>query len=269
MRATDLGRNIRDCAFLLLLNHDISSETCLISSFVPYYSAKPHHAQHVMRQNITACMLLMIILLFDYFASTAAAIPSPQPQPRSLTHPNYDARRDIGAISHRAGRNPTLIETAKHVSFLPVVYVSILNSVINILRPDPAIIWQARVPRILWELCIAFVAKSANQNQPSVCLLLCLMMVPTALMDIFVWAPSFAMFADFETCSGGGFLSRQPKVCTSDYVTGIGRLFVTAQSLFTGVFYLFTAVVSWITFAESRDLSVANKNALAMANAMR
>jgi len=30
----------------------------------------------------------------------------------------------------------------KDISFLPVVYVSIINTVINILRPDPSIIWQ-------------------------------------------------------------------------------------------------------------------------------
>ena len=30
----------------------------------------------------------------------------------------------------------------KDISFLPVVYVSLVNTVINILRPDPSIIWQ-------------------------------------------------------------------------------------------------------------------------------
>ena len=30
----------------------------------------------------------------------------------------------------------------KGISFLPVVYVSLVNTVINILRPDPSIIWQ-------------------------------------------------------------------------------------------------------------------------------
>ena len=30
----------------------------------------------------------------------------------------------------------------KDISFLPVVYVSLINTVINILRPDPSIIWQ-------------------------------------------------------------------------------------------------------------------------------
>lgn len=154
----------------------------------------------------------------------------------------------------------------KEVSFLPVVYMSTFNSVVNIMRPDPSIFWQARIPRAFWEICIAIIAKSATDtSNPSVSLLLCLMLVPTALMDIFVWAPSFAMFASFESCTDGGIFSRQPKVCTSDYVNGVGRLFVSIQSLVTGVFYLFAAVVSWTVYAESRDSSIAKKNAMAMA----
>jgi len=47
------------------------------------------------------------------------------------------------------------------------------------------------------------------------------------------------------------------------------HLQVTVQSLFTGVFYLFTAVVSWTTYAEIRDTSIAKKNAYAMANALQ
>jgi len=94
------------------------------------------------------------------------------------------------------------------------------------------------------------------------------MMIPTALVDIFVWAPAFAAFATFETCTGGGIMSRQPRVCVSDYVKGVGRLFVSVQSLLTGVLYLFAAVVSWTVFAESRDSSVARKNAQAMADSM-
>ena len=127
---------------------------------------------------------------------------------------------------------------------------------------------QARIPRALWEICIAFVAKSANEENTSACLLLCLMLLPTALVDIFVWAPSFAWFARFESCQGGGILSRQPRVCTADYAKGIGRLFVTAQSLATGVLYLFAAVVSWTVWAETRDSSIAKKNARAIADAL-
>lgn len=207
---------------------------------------------------------LLICLLLNFASVVAISSSSPQKIRRNS---KYDMQKNNGAIvSHHDVQNPTL---TKEVSFLPVVYVSIINSVINTIRPDRAIIWQARVPRALWEICIAFVAKSANNtSNPSVCLLLCLMTIPTALIDIFIWAPSFAMFANFETCTGGGILSRQPKVCTSDYVKGVGRLFVSVQSLLTGVFYLFTAVISWTFFIESRDSSVAKKNAMAMANTL-
>ena len=57
------------------------------------------------------------------------------------------------------------------------------------------------------------------------------MTVPTALMDIFVWAPGFALFAEFETCTGGGLLSRRPRMCTVDYAKGVGRLFVSADGV--------------------------------------
>jgi hypothetical protein len=92
------------------------------------------------------------------------------------------------------------------------------------------------------------------------------MTISTAFIDIFVWAPMFAFLANFETCSGGGIFSRQPRVCTSDYMKGIGRLFVSVQSMATGVFYLVTAVVSWSAFADSRDSKIATKNAEALAN---
>ena len=44
---------------------------------------------------------------------------------------------------------------------------------------------------------------------------------------------------------------------------------VTVQSLFTGVFYLFMTVVSWTTYAKSRDFSIVKKNAKAMADALQ
>mmetsp|Transcript_15424 Transcript_15424/g.28021 ORF Transcript_15424/g.28021 Transcript_15424/m.28021 type:complete len:181 (-) Transcript_15424:56-598(-) len=167
----------------------------------------------------------LLIFLLLHFSSVVAV--SSSPTEKIIRNSKYrDMQKNNGAIvSHHDVQNPTL---TKEVSFLPVVYVSIINSVINTIRPDRAIIWQARVPRALWEICIVFVAKSANNTfNPSVCLLLCLMTIPTALMDIFIWAPSFVMLANFETCTGGGILSRQPKVCTSDYVKGVGRLFVS------------------------------------------
>lgn len=126
------------------------------------------------------------------------------------------------------------------------------------------------------------------------------MTISTAFIDIFVWAPMFAFLATFETCSGGGIFSRQPRVCTSDYMKGIGRLFVSCyvavdvemkrdwsnnitchlcpifngwslsqvsvQSMATGVFYLVTAVVSWSAFADSRDSKVRFRSMKCMHN---
>lgn len=87
---------------------------------------------------------------------------------------------------------------------------------------------KARVPRALWEICIAVVATHAKTSNPLFCLVLALMTISTALIDIFIWAPGFAMFASFETCTGGGIFSLQPKICTTDYVKGAGRLFVSS-----------------------------------------
>jgi len=178
--------------------------------------------------------LLLILLLLLFFASSVAKTPLPRTS--LIVKPKYEDEKHShsGAVElHHGVKNLTTL--TKKVSFLPVVYVAVINSVINVLRPDAAIIWQARVPRVLWEVCIAIVAKSASTSNPSTCLLLCLMTVPTALIDIFVWAPSFAMFANFETCTGGGIFSRQPKVCTSDYQKGIGRLFVSLTNLLFAV----------------------------------
>ena len=44
---------------------------------------------------------------------------------------------------------------------------------------------------------------------------------------------------------------------------------VTVQSLLTGIIYLLAAVMSWTVFAESRDTSIARKNAMAMAETMQ
>ncbi|KAL7548221.1 hypothetical protein ACHAWF_011522 [Thalassiosira exigua] len=165
-----------------------------------------------------------VILSAFHEASKPGKRAASTPPPRRGAVANREREWRLGAATRRDLYDPS---PANEVSFRPVVYVSLLNSVVNVVRPDSAIIWQARVPRALWEICIAVVAKSASASNPSVCLLLCLMMLPTALMDIFVWAPGFAMFASFETCTGGGLLSRHPKVCTSDYGKGIGRLFVS------------------------------------------
>mmetsp|Transcript_26467 Transcript_26467/g.41025 ORF Transcript_26467/g.41025 Transcript_26467/m.41025 type:complete len:271 (+) Transcript_26467:120-932(+) len=150
--------------------------------------------------------------------------------------------------------------------FSMVTYVCIINAIINLFRPDRDISIQARLPRCMWEayiaLCANFAAANWRQNQ-TVLVLLSIMTGTTALIDIFIWAPLFAAFASFETCEGGWFTGVR-RVCYSDYTKGFGRLFVSAHSLFTGIFFLITSVRAFGAFTAARDERVANRNAEAM-----
>ena len=117
--------------------------------------------------------------------------------------------------------------------------------------------------------------------------LLSIMTATTALIDIFIWAPLFATFSSFETCSGGWFTGK-PYVCVKDYTKGWSRLVVrifplwvievfyscriqphllhscplwvgnknlqtSMQSLFGGIFYLMTSVVAWLEYSSIRQ----------------
>eukprot|EP00970_Alexandrium_tamarense_P009551 scaffold1917_cov196-Alexandrium_tamarense.AAC.12 len=192
-------------------------------------------------------MMLFLSICGDASSTPWSATLSTQHHDRALQRRTDASIINISSVDLIHGHQ------SKEVSFLPVVYVAIINAVVNSLRPEPSISWQARVPRVLWEVCIACVAIHVSTSNPPQCLVLSLMTISTAFIDIFVWDPMFAFLATFETCSGGGIFSRQPRVCTSDYMKGIGRLFVSVQSMATGVFYLVTAVVSWSAFADSRD----------------
>mmetsp|Transcript_4871 Transcript_4871/g.5841 ORF Transcript_4871/g.5841 Transcript_4871/m.5841 type:complete len:271 (-) Transcript_4871:819-1631(-) len=144
----------------------------------------------------------------------------------------------------------------KEARFEGVVFVAFLNILLNTMRPDEDISWQMRFPRFCWELSVALVASCTNHQKrtaPAVYLLLSLMTGSTALVDVFVWAPIFAYTASFETCTGGGLFSRQPKVCYPDYAKGFGRLIVSGQSLFTGLYYLMTAIMAWGAYTSVRD----------------
>lgn len=48
-----------------------------------------------------------------------------------------------------------------------VVRVAIANMLFNALRPDPMVSWSLRLPRVLWELSIATVARGARQRPSS------------------------------------------------------------------------------------------------------
>jgi hypothetical protein len=51
--------------------------------------------------------------------------------------------------------------------FTLVVRVAIANMLFNALRPDPMVSWSLRLPRVLWELSIATVARGARQRPTS------------------------------------------------------------------------------------------------------
>ena len=126
-----------------------------------------------------------------------------------------------------------------YYSWLNIIpYISFTNIVINLLRPDPDIAFWQRLPRCFWEMYVAVAALFAADGikrelifQKSWRLMLLIFMTgTTAIIDIFVWAPLFAVFTSFQTCEGGIFTGK-PYTCYSDYTKGFGRLFVSILNL--------------------------------------
>jgi len=161
--------------------------------------------------------------------------------------------------------------------FAPVIFVSTANSIINTFRPDPHIPWTLRVPRILWEVAIALVARTAAtaarksststylSASPHTYLLLCIMLLTTAVTDIFLWAPVFAYMTNFETCHGGWWTRRGGDVrCYRDYAKGMSRLVVVFQSIVGGLVYLSTSLVAWNGYVACRDQQKVNRDVLVM-----
>merc|ERR1712232_1455427 len=136
--------------------------------------------------------------------------------------------------------------------FGAIIFVSAANMLINTVRFDADIPFAWRFPRFMWELSIMTIATLANTSRsPILSLLLAIMLGPTAFFDIFVWAPIFAFFANFETCTGGWF--GQARNCYTDNWKGYGRLIVSFQSLYGGLFYLATAIIAFNEFMKDRD----------------
>ena len=162
--------------------------------------------------------------------------------------------------------------------FAAVIFVSTANLIINTFRPDPHIPWTLRLPRILWEVAITLVARTAAAatressstssplyNSPHTYLLLCIMLFTTSLTDIFLWAPVFAYFTNFETCHGGWWMRRGGDVrCYRDYAKGISRLVVVFQSIVGGLVYLSTSLVAWNGYVACRDQQKVNRDVLVM-----
>jgi hypothetical protein len=164
--------------------------------------------------------------------------------------------RAVDAISsaHLNDKPPpgnSYLETSVQTSFASVVVVAAANLCLNILRPDPFVSWQMKVPRILWEIAIMAVAMTATDTAlPAMYVLLAVVLGSTAMVDLFFWAPLYATFSQFESCRGGIFTKR---VCRSDYTKGIGRLVVVFQCVGTGFFYLMSAITAMGSFTALRD----------------
>ena len=142
-------------------------------------------------------------------------------------------------------------------------YIAAANLIINVLRPDPTISIQMRVPRLIWEMTIMVLAKTATiTTVPAVYLLLAFILGSTAVVDLFVWAPLFATFASFETCEGIGFF--QPRKCRSDYTKGVGRMLVVVQCISTGLFYLMSAISAMGSFTTIREEQKVQRQVRAM-----
>ena len=179
------------------------------------------------------------------------------------------AQQDI--LSHEnPGRYPSdlspgnlYLRTHQRTSFDAVSYVAAANLIINVLRPDPTISIQMRVPRLIWEMTIMVLAKTATiTTVPAVYLLLAFILGSTAVVDLFVWAPLFATFASFETCEGIGFF--QPRKCRSDYTKGVGRMLVVVQCISTGLFYLMSAISAMGSFTTIREEQKVQRQVRAM-----
>jgi hypothetical protein len=144
------------------------------------------------------------------------------------------------------------LKTQERTSFDAVSFVAAANLIINAMRPDPTISMQMRVPRLIWEMTILVLAKTATiTTVPAIYLVLAFILGSTAVVDLFVWAPLFATFASFETCEGNGFF--QPRKCRSDYTKGVGRMLVVFQCIATGLFYLMSSITAMGSFATMRE----------------
>ena len=83
--------------------------------------------RRMMRKGSRYFIITFVLLLLALISESA----STQLQTKLYSH----GKKQVAVVSDDN-------DTTKDISFLPVVYVSLINTVINILRPDPSIIWQ-------------------------------------------------------------------------------------------------------------------------------
>ena len=89
-----------------------------------------HFPLITMPQN-PASRILFVLCLTIF--PPVAAISSSSRQEKQIT--NYGRDRAV----HPLDRNPA---SKENISFFPVAYLSAMNSIVNVIRPDASIIWQ-------------------------------------------------------------------------------------------------------------------------------
>lgn len=214
--------------------------------------------------------LLLVCLFFQAARSTSAtgfSIGSSTILRASIARGGAQTKTNVAVgnnaafdVNYQPPPGNVFLETAERTSYVSVVCVAAANLCLNLLRSDPSIPWQMKVPRVLWEIAIMILAMTATDTAtalPAIYILLAFVLASTAVVDIFVWAPLFASFANFETCQGGIFSRR---VCRSDYTKGIGRLVVVVQCLGSGLFYLMSAISAMGSYTGIRDEQKMNRH---------
>ena len=138
-----------------------------------------------------------------------------------------------------------LSATATSKSVLPkfqgVSWMALANVLLFALRPDPEVNWPARVPRVLWEVILWFnLRRGTVEHLPTTYYAwLTFLTGSTGLVDLFLWAPLYGAFVQFQTCEGGWL---EPKRCRMDPIKGYSRLMVVVQCVLGGMVYLNTAI---------------------------
>ena len=170
------------------------------------------------------------------------------PHPSSTV--SIPPRTDVFEPSHEREEAVTSV----FPKFRGARWIALANVLLFALRPDPDVYWPARVPRVLWELILFLNLQSApgakSTSSTSIYYLwLTFLTGTTGLVDLFVWAPLYGAFVNFQTCEGGWL---QPKVCHMDPIKGYSRLLVAVQSVVGGMVYLHAAITAWHTLHVNR-----------------
>lgn len=154
---------------------------------------------------------------------------------------------------------------------LTIAGVSLADTLVNLSRPDKhaCILAEkcpgARVQRALWNIIMAFLGVGCTN--PSVdtglLFLFSIMLYCTAFVDLFWWAPMYGIATEWQTCKCeewtffGIFCKKN--TCVDDYSKALEKMGVVFQALFTGLFFLRSAIKISRVLQESRDARKINR----------